>query len=341
MARVWALFFAMTAVASIARTVSGDDDPLESWNDSESKRAIVAFVSRVTKEGGPDYLPRAQRIAVFDNDGTLWSEQPMYVQGTFTFDRVKELADKHPEWRTTQPFQGILEANFAAVAMAGEKGAFEVVAATHGGMTTDEFSTIVTDWMTKARHPRFQRPYTECVYQPMLELMNFLRDNGFQTFIVSGGGIEFLRNFAEKAYGIAPHQVIGSTIKTRFEVRGGVPVVMRLPQVEFLCDGPGKPAAIDRSIGVRPVMAFGNSDGDFEMLEYTTSGKGPRFAAIIHHTDADREWAYDRNALVGRLDRGLKEAGGRGWSVVSMKSDWKQIFPAVEEKRGGEGDKGR
>lgn len=315
-------------IALCQSTVLAQDDPLASWNDGAPKQAILGFVAKVTKEGSADYLPISQRIAVFDHDGTLWSEHPMYVQAEFTVDRLKSLAEQHPEWRETQPFQSVLQGNFAAVALSGEKGIHQILAATHSGMTADEFSEIVTAWLAKAQHPQFRRPYVECVYQPMLELLNFLRSNAFQTFVVSGGGEEFIRTFSEKTYGIPPQQVIGSTMKTRYELRKGTGVIMRLPELNFLCDGPGKPVEIQQTIGARPVMGFGNSDGDFEMLEYVTGGGGPRFAAIIHHTDAKREAAYDRFSIVGRLDRGLKEAPGHGWTVVDMKADWKQIFPS-------------
>lgn len=302
------------------------DDPLPSWNERAAKQALVAFVNRVTLEGGPDYLAPSRRIAVFDHDGTLWSEQPMYVQMAFAIDRVKALADAHPEWREKQPFKGVLEENFAAVALAGEKGAMEIIAATHSGMTTDEFAETVRDWLAKARHPRFQRPYTECVYQPMLELLAYLRANGFQTYIVSGGGVEFIRVFAEKVYGVPPNQVIGSTIKTKYEVREGRSVIVRLSELDVLNDKAMKPVSIQQRIGLRPVMAFGNSDGDFEMLEYTTSGTGPRFGLLVHHTDAEREAAYDRASFFGRLDRGLKEGQQKGWNIVSTKDDWTHVF---------------
>lgn len=322
------LFVVATLIAVLpAANLLADGDPLASWNDGASKRAIVAFVKKVTTEGSADYLPVPQRIAVFDHDGTLWSEQPMYVQVMFTLDRVKELAGQHPEWRHTQPFQGALEGDFAAIALSGQKGVIEIVTATHCGMTTDEFNLIVTAWLQKARHPQFQRPYTECVFQPMLELLRYLRAEGFQTYVVSGGETEFLRAFAEKTYGISPSHVIGSTFKTRYEINNGVPVIRRLPELNFFCDGQGKPVEIQRVIGTRPVFAIGNSDGDVEMLEYTTSGGGPRFGAIIHHTDADREAAYDRSSIVGRLDRALNQAPRHGWTVVSIKTDWKQVFP--------------
>jgi phosphoserine phosphatase len=303
------------------------DDPLASWHDREVKQAIIKFVTNVTEEGNADFVPRSKRIAVFDHDGTLWSEYPMYVQGAFAIDRVKALAEKNPNWKNTQPFKSVLEGNIAAIALTGQKGVMEIIAATHSGMTTDEFSQLVSDWMAKAEHPRYQRPYVECVFQPMLELIAYLKDNGFQTFIVSAGGVDFVRTFSERTYGIPPDQVIGSRMKTKYEVFDSGPVVMKLPELDFLCDHAAKPVAIQQMIGIRPVMAFGNSDGDFEMLEYTTTAEGPRFAALIHHTDQDREAAYDRFSIVGRLDRGLKESAKRGWWVVDMKHDWNRIFP--------------
>ena len=286
----------------------------------------------MTKEGSPDFVPPAERIAAFDNDGTLWCEQPMYVQLAFGMDRVKALADRHPEWKEKQPFKGVLDGDMKAVAEAGEKGLVEMIMATHAGMTTDEFSTIVTDWLKTARHPKFHRPYTELVYQPMLELLAYLRANGFKTFIASGGGIEFMRPWTGKVYGIPPEQVIGSSIKTKYEVPDGVPVLVRLPALNFIDDGPGKPVGILQHIGRRPVMAFGNSDGDFEMLEYTTAGKGARFGLLVHHTDAEREYAYDRKSHFGKLDKALDQAPKRGWVVASIKDDWKTVFPAAKEK---------
>jgi phosphoserine phosphatase len=311
-----------TGLPALAQT-----DPLPSWNDGPVKQGLVRFVQAVTDAGSPQHVPPAARIAVFDNDGTLWSEQPMYFQFFFAFDRVKALAPKHPEWKTRQPFKGILENDLKAVAAAGEKGLVEVVMATHAGMTTDEFEQIVTDWLARARHPRFQRPYTELVYQPMLELLAYLRAGGFKTYIVSGGGIDFMRVFTESVYGIPPEQVVGSVIETELEVRDGKPVLVRLPKINLVDDKAGKPVGIQRFIGRRPILAFGNSDGDHQMLQWTAAGEGPRFVGIVHHTDGEREWAYDRQASVGRLDKALDEATRRGWTVVDMKQDWKVVYP--------------
>jgi haloacid dehalogenase-like hydrolase len=302
-------------------------DPLPSWNDTAPEKALLAFVDRVTKEGSPDFVPVSERIATFDNDGTLWVEQPMYVQMQFAFDRVKQLAPQHPEWKSTQPFKGVLEGDMKAVAAAGEKGAVQLLMATHAGMTVEQFQQIVSDWMAGATDPKFHKHYNECIYQPMVELLAYLRANGFKTYIVSGGGVEFIRPWAFKAYGIPPEQVIGSSIKTKFqESTGGGPELIRLPEVNFVDDGPGKPVGINQYIGRRPIAAFGNSDGDQQMLEWTAAGAGPRFMLLVHHTDAQREYAYDRKSSVGRLDKALDEATAKGWTVVSMKDDWKQIF---------------
>lgn len=303
-------------------------DPLPSWNEGPARQALVAFVERVTKEGGSDFVPPAERIAVFDNDGTLWSEQPMYVQLAFALDRVKALAPQHPEWKTKEPFASVLRGDVAGVAKSGEKGLVELVMATHTGNTSEEFAGIVTDWLAKARHPRLDRPYTEAVYQPMLELLAYLRANGFKTFIVSGGGIEFMRPWSERVYGVPPEQVVGSSAETRYELRDGKPAIVRLPAIDFIDDKAGKPVGIHKFIGRRPILAFGNSDGDFEMLEWTTAGPGPRLGLLVHHDDAEREVAYDRQSTVGRLDRGLDEAPKRGWTLVSMKRDWKRVFPS-------------
>jgi phosphoserine phosphatase len=302
-------------------------DPLPSWNDTAAKQAIVQFVERVTKEGSPDFVPLEDRIATFDNDGTLWCEQPMYVQLAFALDRVKALADKHPEWKTRQPFQAVLENDLQTLMRGGEKGLVELIMATHAGMTAAEFEHTVLNWLTSAKHPRFQRPYTECVYQPMLELLAYLRGQGFKTYIVSGGGVEFMRPWAEKVYGIPPEQVIGSSIKTKYEVRDGQPVFVRLPEINFIDDKAGKPVGIHQFIGRKPIMAIGNSDGDYEMLEYVTTSSKSGFGLIVHHTDGEREYAYDRQSPIGRLDRALTDAPQRGWTVVDMKADWKQIFP--------------
>ncbi len=302
-------------------------DPLPSWKDAASKRAVLAFVAKTTKAGGADFVPPAERIATFDNDGTLWCEQPMYTQLAFALDRVKALAPMHPEWADKEPFKAALAGDLKALAAGGKKALVELLMVTHAGMTTTEFEAIVVAWIATAKHPRFERPYTELVYQPMLEVLRHLRANGYNTYIVSGGGVEFMRPWTERVYGIPPEQVVGSTIATEYEVRDGVPVLVRLPRVDFIDDGVGKPVAINKFIGRRPVMCFGNSDGDYEMLRYTTAGAGARFGLIVHHTDGVREYAYDRDSAVGRLAKALDEAPARGWSVVSMKDDWATIFP--------------
>ena len=308
-------------------TAQAQTDPLPSWNDTAPKAAVVAFIEKVTKEGSSDFVPEPERIAVFDNDGTLWTEHPMYVQLAFALDRVKAEAPSHPEWKDTQPFKAVLEGDMKTLAASGEKGVLELIMATHAGMTANQFQTIVTDWIATARDPRFKKPYTELVYQPMLELLAYMRANGFKTFIVSGGGIEMMRPWTEKIYGIPPEQVVGSSIKTQFEMKDGSPTLMRLPQVNFIDDKAGKPVGINEHIGRRPIAAFGNSDGDLEMLQWTTLGPKPGFGMLIHHTDAEREYAYDRNTDFGRLDTALDAAAVNQWTVVDMKADWKQIFP--------------
>jgi phosphoglycolate phosphatase-like HAD superfamily hydrolase len=311
--------------------VGAGDDPLPSWNDGKAKQSILDFVGKVTREGSSDFVPVAERIAAFDNDGTLWSEQPMYVQLAFALARVRALAPKHPEWAEKQPFKAVLEDDMRTVFAGGEKAVMELVMASHAGMTTGEFEGIVSDWLATASHPRFRRPYTKLVYQPMLELLAYLRASRFKTYIVSGGGIEFMRPWVKTVYGIPPEQVVGSSIKLKYEVRDGKPVLIRRPEIDFIDDKVGKPIAIERVIGRRPIMAFGNSDGDFEMLEWTTSGAAPRFGLIVHHTDPDREYAYDRMSPIGRLDKALDDANAKGWLVVSMKDDWKTIFPPEEK----------
>ena len=305
-------------------------DPLPSWNNGKAKQSIVVFVEKVTTPGSPDFVPPAERIATFDNDGTLWAEKPMYFQLFFALDRVKELAPQHPEWKDKEPFASLLKGDVKTALAGGDKAILEIVMATHAGMTTNEFEKIVKDWIAKARHPQTKRLYTEMVYQPMLELLAFLRANGFKTFIASGGGIEFMRPWADAVYGIPPEQIVGSSIKTKFEMRQDGPVLVRLPEINFIDDKEGKPVGINSHIGRRPVAAFGNSDGDLQMLQWTTAGQGARLALLVHHTDAEREWAYDRKSSIGKLDRGLDEAAKRGWVVVSMKDDWKRIF-AFEE----------
>jgi phosphoserine phosphatase len=303
------------------------DDPLPSWNDGVAKTRIMDFVKGVTDVASKDYVAPADRIAVFDNDGTLWAEKPLYFQLLFAIDRVRALAPQHPEWKSTQPFKAAIEGDFDALAASGEKGVGELVMATHAGMTTEAFAKIVDDWIRTARHPRFKRPYTDLVYQPMLELLNYLRANDFKTYIVSGGGIAFLRVWADRVYGVPPEQVIGSSIVTRFEIQDGKPVLVREDKIDFIDDKAGKPVAINQFIGRRPIFAFGNSDGDLQMLQWTAAGDGLRFMGLVHHTDAEREWAYDRNSAVGRLDKALDAASKNGWTVVDMKRDWKQVFP--------------
>jgi phosphoserine phosphatase len=301
-------------------------DPLASWNDGDVKRAIINFVVRMSTVGGPDFVPRARRIAVFDNDGTLWSEQPMYVQLAFALDRVKELALKHPEWKTTQPFKAALEGDVKSLSDLGMRPIAELVMATHAGMTTDEFRQIARDWLVTTKHPRFKRRYYGLAYKPMLELLAYFRANGFKNFIVAGGGTEFVRAFSERVYGVSPENVIGSSIKTRFEMRGGKPVLVRLREIDFIDDSEGKPVGINQYIGRRPIAAFGNSDADLPMLQWTAASEGPRLMVLLHHTDAEREAAYDRQAEFGRLDKALEMARRRDWIVIDMKRDWKSVF---------------
>lgn len=306
--------------------VAAADSPLPAWNETAPKRAILDFVAAVSNEASADFVPIAERIAVFDNDGTLWAEQPVYVQVLFVVDRVKALLPRHPEWNTEEPFASLLKGDMSGVTASGEAGIAALMAATHADMTTDEFSQIVSEWLTTAKHPTKGKRFTEMVYQPMIELLAYLRENGFKTFIVSGGGVEFMRPWAERVYGIPPEQVVGSTGGLKWEVRSGRPVLTKLPTLVFNNDQEGKPVGIQRHIGRRPIAAFGNSDGDLQMLQWTGSGAGPRFCLYVHHTDAQREWAYDRQSQVGRLDRGLDEAKVRGWTIVSMKDDWRTIF---------------
>lgn len=315
---------AMLLAASVTAVAS---DPLASWNDNAAKQSVMAFVERVTDEGSPDFVPVEERIATFDNDGTLWSEQPYYFQLAFALDRVKAMAPDHPEWKTQQPFKGVLEGDLKAVMAGGKKSLIEIVAATHAGMTADEFEQIVTDWISTAKHPKTGRLYKEMIYQPMLDLLTYLRANGFKTFIVSGGGIEFMRPWTEATYGIPPEQVVGSSIKSRYEVRDGKPVIVRLPEIDFIDDREGKPVGIHSHIGRRPILAAGNSDGDWQMLQYTTIDHSPSFGLIVHHTDGEREWAYDRESHIGQLDKALDDAKQKGWTVVDMKQDWKTIYP--------------
>jgi len=316
LAGCWLLVFAHVSIAQ----------PLPSWNDGPAKQAIVKFVTDVTAEGALTFVAPGDRIAVFDNDGTLWSEHPLYFQGMFVLDRIKAMAPQHPEWKDREPFKSILAGDVKTALAGGETALAEMMVATHSGMTTDEFQAQVVDWLATARHPRFQRPYTDLVYQPMLELLAYLRDNGFKTFIVSGGGIEFMRPWTQKVYGIPPEQVIGSQGKLKLEMRNGKPVLVKLPQIDLVDNEAGKPIGIHKHIGRRPLAAFGNSDGDLQMLQWTTAGPGLRFALIVHHTDGHREWAYDRQSKIGTLDKAWDEAKAKGWTVVDMKRDWKKVY---------------
>lgn len=329
--RIFALFFGLLSALFLysgCNPAAAQTDPLPSWNDGAVKTAIVDFVDRVTEEGGEDFVPAAERIAVFDNDGTLWAEQPVYFQLAFAINRVAALEPEHPEWKKKASFKAALDGDVKALAEAGKHAVLEIVAVTHAGITTEEFGKLVDGWLKGAMHARFHRPYVELVYQPMLELLDYLRANGFKTFIVSGGGVEFMRRFAEDAYGIPPEQVVGSSGVVKFEIGAdGKPQLIKEAKVEFVDDGPGKPVGINRFIGRQPIFAFGNSDGDLQMLQYTAGGDGPRFMGLVHHTDAEREWAYDRKSHIGKLDKALDEATARGWTVVDMKEDWKEVFP--------------
>ncbi len=317
-------------VVACTTNIARAADPLPSWNDTAPKQSITAFVEKVTKQGSPDFVPPAERIATFDNDGCLWAEQPMYFQALFVFDRVKELAPQHPDWKDKEPFASVLKGDMKGALAGGEHALMDMALATHAGTTTEEFEKIVLDWIGTAKHPKTGKLFTEMVYQPMLEVLAYLRANGFKTFIVSGGGIEFMRPWTERVYGIPPEQVIGSSIKTKFKLRDGKPVLARLPELSFYNDKGGKPAAIQHHIGRRPIASFGNSDGDLQMLQWTAAGPGVRFCLYVHHTDAEREWAYDRESHIGKLDKGLDEAAAKGWTIVSMKDDWKTIHPPAK-----------
>ncbi|HEY1791036.1 MAG TPA: HAD family hydrolase [Verrucomicrobiae bacterium] len=319
------IFRTIALLAFVIRAFAAD--PLPSWNDTAPKKAIMTFTGRVTDSNSPDFVPPAGRIATFDNDGTLWAEQPVYFQFLYAIDQVKALAPRHPEWKTEEPFNHVLTGDMKGLLAGGEKSLMKIVAVSHSGMTTDEFDAAVGEWLAKARHPETGRPYTKMVYQPMLELLTYLRVNGFKTYIVSGGGVEFMRVFAGDVYGIPPEQVIGSQGKLKYEILDGKPALVKLPDPQFIDDKEGKPIAIETYIGRRPIAAFGNSDGDEQMLEWTMAGGGARFALLVHHDDATREWAYDRASRIGRLDTALDEAHAKGWTVVSMKSDWNRIFP--------------
>ncbi|ANN72149.1 HAD family hydrolase [Bordetella bronchialis] len=314
-------------LALMAAGAMAQEALLPSWNDSPARRAIISFVQGAATENGEHFVPQADRIAVFDNDGTLWSEQPLYFELIYSLDEVKAMAPTHPDWKERQPYKAVLDNDREALAQAGRAGMLEIVGVTHTDMTTQAFLGDVRRWTKTARHPRFNQPYTKLIYAPMLELLDYLRANEFKTYIVSGGEVEFMRAWAQDAYGIPPEQVIGSTFVTEYLVRDGRPVLMRTPKLDHDNDGPGKPVSINRFIGRQPVFAFGNSDGDLQMLQWTADGSGKRFAGLVHHTDAVREWAYDRDSKIGRLDKALDEARLRGWAVVDMKTDWKWIYP--------------
>jgi hypothetical protein len=325
------LAFALLTVACAASPEPAgpavDADPLPSWNDGPAKQAIVRFVKDVTQQDGPHYVPPAERIATFDNDGTLWVEYPMYTQALFAMDRVKELAPQHPEWRAEQPFKALLTGDMKTVGDSGMEGLVKIIMVTHAGMTGTEFAAEAGAWLRNTEHPRFERPYVECVYQPQIELLDYLRANLFKTFIVSGGGIAFMRPITEEAYGIPPEQVVGSSVVSEYRVKDGKPEIVRMPKMGFIDDKAGKPVGIYEHIGRRPILAFGNSDSDMQMIEYTTGGEGRRLGLFVHHTDGEREFAYDRESHVGTLDEVLDEADSRGWIVVDMKTDWNTIFP--------------
>ena len=327
-ARLIVIFFGLM----IAPVMALAQEVLPSWNDGATRNSIIDFVTAVTKQGGDKFVAVEDRIAVFDNDGTLWTEHPVYFQFAFMLDRVKALAPQHPEWKENEPFKSILAGDMKGLAASGEKGIVELGMQTHAGMSTEDFTKIVTDWFAISEHPRFKRHYDELTFQPMRELLDYLRANGFKTYIVSGGGIEFMRPMTEKMYGIPPEQVVGSSIVTKYMLKDGVPILMREPKVDFIDDGPGKPVGINTFIGRRPIFAAGNSDGDYEMLRWATAGKGPRLGIIVHHTDDVREYAYDSKTSFGRLDKAMTEAPSRGWVLVDMKKDWKKIYAFDESK---------
>jgi len=302
-------------------------DPLPSWNDSPSKKAIMSYVEDVTNPNSQNFIPIKDRIATFDNDGNLWAEQPAYFQLFFAIDRIKEMAAEHPEWRDHQPYKAVLENDMKTLMASGMEGLLEIVMASHAGITTDEFDTIVKDWVSTAKHPSKNKSYNELVYQPMLELLQYLRANDFKTYIVSGGGVDFMRAFVTEVYGIPEEQIIGSRVKTEYNYNNGNPIIKRLPHLDFIDDKEGKPLNIQKIIGKKPVFASGNSDGDLQMMQWTDSNSYKSFQLYLHHTDAEREWAYDRESHIGKLDKGLDEAKEKGWTVIDMKNDWKAIYP--------------
>jgi len=317
----------LSGCASTPQVEVATIDPLPSWNNGQPKQQIIEFVEKVSTPGSEQFVPIEKRIATFDNDGTLWAEQPAYFQLFFILDRIKSLAPQHPEWKATQPFKAVLENDMHTVHAGGEKALLKLAMAAQAGMTVLEFERIVTDWLATARHPTTGKRYKQMVYQPMLEVLDYLRANGFKVFIVSGGGLEFMRPWSQAVYGIPPDQVVGSSSETRYEVRNGVPEIIRLPKIHFINDKETKPVAINRFIGQRPILAFGNSDGDYQMIEWATAGAGPRLGLFVHHTDSKREWAYDRESSIGRLNRGLDDAESHHWVIVDMARDWQLIYP--------------
>jgi phosphoglycolate phosphatase-like HAD superfamily hydrolase len=323
-------FVASLALILAAAAHAQSNDPLPSWNDGHAKARILAFVQAVTDKSGKDFVQPEDRVATFDNDGTLWCEQPLYFQMLFMLDQVKAAAPRHPEWKDNPAFKALIARDHQALGRMGHKPIIELLAVANSGMTPEAYDKTIRDWLEVQRHPRFKRPYTDLVYKPMQEVLAYLRANGFKTYVVSGGSIEFMRPWVEKAYGIPPEQVVGTISEVKFGLKGGEPILTRTPKIDFIDDGPGKPVGIYRSIGRRPLAAFGNSDGDLQMLQYTAAGSGARLMVIVHHTDAEREYAYDRNSRIGRLDKALDEANARGWTVVSMKAEWKRIFPFDE-----------
>ena len=328
----WIFFVTLSFICSVPAVQAAGTDPLPSWNNDTSKKAIIKFVKTITEHNSPDFVPVAQRIATFDNDGTLWSEQPLYFQGIYALDRIKAMAKDHPEWKTTEPFKSALAGDMKGVMATGKEGVLTLLLTAHAGTTAEEFKQSVRDWISTAKHPETGLLYSQMVFQPMLELLNYLRANDFKVYLVSGGGVDFMRVFAEEVYGVPPEQVIGTTIDATFEMRNGIPTIIKTGKLVLLDDKEGKPVGIYRNIGRRPILAAGNSDGDLQMLQYTTIARDkkdstPRLGLIIHHTDADREWAYDRDSAIGKLDKALAEAKQRKWLVVDMKQDWTRVYP--------------
>jgi len=327
MSKIQRLVLLTVFLSTVLCAAPGDVDPLPSWKVGNSRDSIIEFVDVVTDISNANYVPVDERIAVFDNDGTLWSEQPLYFQFYYALSQIEKAAPAHPEWSDQEPYKTALAGNRDDILSLGTKGLVEIILATHSGMTNTEFRQSVQAWIAMAEHPTTQRAYSQMVFQPMLELMDYLRANGFQVYIVSGGGVEFMRAFAEGVYGVPPENTIGSNLGIQLEATEDGLVLRRVAEVSFVNDKAGKPVGIQRAIGRRPIFAFGNSDGDLQMLQWTVAGDGPSFAGIVHHTDADREWAYDRESRLGRLDKALDEGMERGWTIVDMRSEWSRIYP--------------